>query len=400
MKLADFATPEFFENPYPLYEKLRAEGPILPVGPNQMMTGRYDIVDKLLLDRHLDRNYEATVRARYGEEGLRQPALQGFSKMLLQLNPPTHTRLRGLTMKAFNARQIESMRELAQATAHRLIDGFATHAQRTVDLVSAYALPFPVEIISGMMNVPREHNARLAAALKHILNLFEPKPLDAEELAKTNDAYLMLSRYFGDIVDARRKDPGADLISLLISVEENGEMLTHDEIVSNVIMLYLAGHETTSNMIGNALIALQRHPGQLDAIKNDRAKLPNAILECLRYDGSVQITTRFTREDTEVDGVRIPRNSHVFISLGAANRDPAKFENPDRFDIERELPRVITFGGGIRHCLGYRLALLELEVALDVLLSRLPDLKITHLDKLRWFPRGAVRGVEQLAVSW
>jgi cytochrome P450 len=400
MKLADFATPEFFRNPYSLYGELRAEGSLLPVGPNQMIAGRYDMVDKLLLDRHMGRNYEAAVRARYGEEGMRQPALQGFGKMLLQLNPPAHTRLRNLTMKAFNAPQIESLHELAQATAHRLIDGFAARSQRTVDLVSAYALPFPVEIISAMMNVPREQNARLAVALRQILSLFEAMPLNAEALAKTNDAYLMLARYFGDVVDARSKQPGTDLISILIGVEENGEMLTRDEIVANVIMLYLAGHETTSNMIGNALIALHRHPDQFDALKSNRAKLPNAILECLRYDGSVQLTTRFASEETEVDGIRIPRNTHVFLALGAANRDPGKFENPDRFDIERELPRVITFGGGIRHCLGYRLALLELEVALDVLMSRLPDLDITGLDEPRWFPRSAVRGVERLDVRW
>ena len=153
-------------------------------------------------------------------------------------------------------------------------------------------------------------------------------------------------------------------------------------------------------MLSNALIALHRHPDQFNALKRDPAKLPNSILECLRYDGSVQLTTRFASEETEVDGLRIPHNTHVFLALGAANRDPEKFENPDRFDIERELPRVIMFGGGIRHCLGYRLALLELEVVLDVLMSRLPDLEITGLDEPRWFPRSAVRGVERLDVKW
>jgi cytochrome P450 len=130
-------------------------------------------------------------------------------------------------------------------------------------------------------------------------------------------------------------------------------------------------------MLGNALIALHRHPDQFNALKRDPAKLPNSILECLRYDVSVQLTTHFVSEETEIDGIRMPRNTHIFLSLGAANRDPEKFSDPERFDIERELPRVVRFGGGIRHCLGYWLALLGLEVALEVLMSRLPGLEVS-----------------------
>jgi cytochrome P450 len=148
------------------------------------------------------------------------------------------------------------------------------------------------------------------------------------------------------------------------------------------------------------LIALQRHPQQFDALRDNPTKLPNVILECLRYDGSVQLTARMARADTEIDGIRIPRDTHIFMALGAANRDPGKFANPDQLDIERELPRPLTFGAGIHHCLGYRLALLELEVALGVLLSRLPDLTLTGLDELRWLPSSAIRGVEQLNVRW
>ncbi|QYD72457.1 cytochrome P450 [Paraburkholderia edwinii] len=400
MKLADFATPEFFADPYPLYERLRNEGPLLTVGPKKMITGRYGVIEELFLNRQIGRNYLPSVRARYGEEGLRQPALLGFSRMLSQLNPPAHTHLRGLTIKAFNARQIGPLRDTAQAMAHRLIDSFAPRSHGTVDLIAAYAQPLPIAIISGMMDVPFEHSSHFSAALKQMFRLLEPMPLDSEELAKTNDAYLLLARYFGEVVDARRKRPGTDLVSLLISAEENGETLTHDEIVANVIMLYLGGHETTANMIGNTLIALQRHPQQFDALKSDPAKLPNAILECLRYDGSVQLTARMARADTEINGIRIPRDTHVFMALGAANRDPDKFYKPDQLDIERESPRPLTFGAGIHHCLGYRLALLELEVALGVLLSRLPSLALTGLEDLRWLPTSAIRGVEQLIVRW
>jgi cytochrome P450 len=398
MKLADFATPEFFQNPYPIYEKLRAEGPLVPIGPNTMMSGQYDVVEKLLSDRRMARNFEQSIRARYGDEGFRQPVLQAFRKLLFVLNPPEHTRLRNLVMKAFGASQIDSMRGLAYTTAHRLIDEF--EEQDTVDLVSAYAQPFPVEIINAMMGVRREHSAQLADALKHVANLFDPVAVDAEELARANDAYRFLDHYFGELIEDRRKRPGTDLISLLISVEDNDRMLAKDEIVANVIMFYLDGHETTTHMIGNALVALQRHPEQFDALKRDLARLPNAVSELLRYDGSVHLTARTAAEDMEVNGVTVPRNTHVYLSLAAANRDPKKFDKPDRLDIERVLPRVMTFGGGIHHCLGYRLALLELETALGVLLSRLPGLTLAGLDDLHWLPRGTLRGVEKLTAHW
>jgi cytochrome P450 len=398
MKLVDFATPEFYQNPFPLYAKLRAAGPLVPIGPNAMMTGHFDVVEKLLLDRHMMRDPKRSARARYGEDKLDDPIFQGFHRMLFVLNPPDHTRLRSLIMKAFNARQVDSLRELARTTAERLIDGFAD--ARTVDLVPAFAWPYPVEIISAMMDVPRERNLPLAQALKHIVAMFDPAPVDAQGLAKANDAYRMLERYFGEIVDARRGKPGADLISLLIGVEEDNETLTHDEIVANVIGIYLAGHESTSHMIGNALIALQLHPQQFDALKRDMTKLPNAVLESLRYNASAHLATRTASEDREIEGIAIPRNTIVYLSLGAANRDPAKFDNPDRFEIDREPARAISFGGGIHHCLGYRLALLELETALGVLLTRLPGLTVSGLDALRWLPTANVRGVEELTAHW
>ncbi|CAB3759880.1 cytochrome P450 [Paraburkholderia humisilvae] len=398
MKLADFATPSFLADPYPVYAALRAEGPLVPIAPNSMISGHYDIVDKVLHDRHMVHNFEGSVRKRYGDDGLNQPVLQGLGRMFLLLNPPVHTRLRSLMMKAFNARQIESMRDIAHSTAQRLIDDFAN--RRSVDLVSAYARPFPIEIICRMLNVPVEHADKLGDAMEHLARMLDAAPADAAQLAASNDAYQTLERYFTEVVEARRKQPGTDLISMLITVEEDGETLTQDEIVANVILLYLAGHETTSNMIGNALIALQRHPQQFDALKRDLTRLPNAIMECLRFDGSVQLAGRTASEDTEIAGIEVPRDTLIYLSLGAANRDPARFDHPDQLDIGRELPRVITFGGGVHHCLGYRLALLELETALGVLLARLPDLAIDGVDDLRWNGRTSLRGVASLSAHW
>jgi cytochrome P450 len=398
MNLADFATPSFLANPYPVYDTLREEGPLVPVGPNQLVTGRYDIVDKLLHDRRMIHNFESSVRKRYGEEGAKQPVLLGYSRMFLLMNPPVHTRLRGLMMQAFNARQIETMRDIARASAHRLIDRFESDG--SVDIMAAYAMPFPIEIICRMLDVPVEHAQQLGDAIQHVAKMLDMTPVDEAQLALSNDAYRTLDTYFSDVIEARRKQPGTDLISMLLKVEDHGEMLTHDEIVANVVLLYLGGHETTSHMIGNALIALQRHPQQFDALRQNMTKLPNAIMECLRYEGSSQLSGRTASEDMEIAGVPVARNSIVYLSLGAANRDPAKFDRPDRLDIDRELPRVLTFGGGVHHCLGYRLALLELETALGALLTRLPRLTVDGLDNLHWNGRSSLRGVETLQVHW
>ncbi|MCL9847735.1 cytochrome P450 (plasmid) [Ralstonia solanacearum P673] len=398
MKLADLSTPSFLENPYPLYETLRAQGPFVRIGPNALMTGRYSIVDALLHNRQMGKNYMDSIRLRYGEDGPDMPLFQGFSRMFLLINPPAHTRLRSMMMQAFNARQIESMRELAIVTAHQLIDAF--EQKRSADLVAEFAFPLPVRIICQMLDIDVDDAMVLGAAASKLAKVFDPAPMSAGELVETSAAYEELAQYFTKVIEARRAQSGADLISMLLRVEEDGHKLTHDEIVSNVILLFMAGHETTSNMIGNALIALHRNPQQLDLLKRDPSRMPNAVLECLRYDGSVQVTIRAAMEDVEVEGEVVPRGTTVFLMLGAANRDPDQFTEPDRLDIGRQDGRLQTFGAGIHHCLGYRLALIELETALSALFTRLPDLRLTNLDQLGWNQRGNLRGVNALMAAW
>ncbi|AEG71676.1 cytochrome P450 [Ralstonia solanacearum] len=398
MKLADLSTPSFLENPYPLYETLRAQGPFVRIGPNALMTGRYSIVDALLHNRQMGKNYMDSIRLRYGEEGPKMPLFQGFSRMFLLINPPAHTRLRSMMMQAFNARQIESMRELATVTAHQLIDAF--EQKRSADLVAEFAFPLPVRIICQMLDIDVDDAMVLGAAASKLAKVFDPAPMSAGELVETSAAYEELAQYFTKVIEARRAQSGTDLISMLLRVEEDGHKLTHDEIVSNVILLFMAGHETTSNMIGNALIALHRNPQQLDLLRRDPSRMPNAVLECLRYDGSVQVTIRAAMEDVEVEGEVVPRGTTVFLMLGAANRDPDQFTEPDRLDIGRQDGRLQTFGAGIHHCLGYRLALIELETALSALFTRLPDLRLTNLDQLGWNQRGNLRGVNALMAAW
>jgi len=398
MKLADLSTPAFLEDPYPLYTTLREQAPFVRVAPNALMTGRYGIVEALLQNRSMGKSYLESVRVRYGDDGPNMPLFQGVGRMFLMLNPPAHTRVRALMMKAFNARQVETMRELALATAHELVDGLAPRKQ--ADLVAEFAFPLPLLIICRMLDVPVAEATILGATVSKLAKVFDPAPMNAEALTQTSAAYDELARYFAGVIAARRSRPGNDLISLLLRVEEGGDTLTHDEIVSNVILLFIAGHETTSNMIGNALIALHRNPQQLDLLKQHPQKMPNAVLECLRYDGSVQMTMRTAMEDIEIEGEVLPRGTMVFLMLGAANRDPDRFEEPDRLDIDRRQGREQTFGAGIHHCLGYRLALIELESAIGVLLERLPNLRLADLDRLKWNQRGNLRGVSALMAAW
>ncbi|WP_213776709.1 cytochrome P450 [Caballeronia sp. dw_276] len=395
MKFSDLSSPAFFENPYPFYEQLRAEAALVPLAPNVVLTGRYAIIEALLHDRRMGKTYMQSVAARYGESGYEQPVFQALSRMFLMMNPPMHTRLRSLLMKAFNARQIDLLRDIAQSTADNLID--ALKPKEEFDLVSDYLFPLPVNIICRLLDVPVEDGVRLGSAASHLGNALDSAPMDAERLAAANEATLTLQRYFAGVVEQRRLKPGNDLVSALVRAEEAGESLNDDEIISNVLLLFVAGHETTSNMLGNALIALHRQPGQLALLKRDPSLLTKAVSECLRFDSSVQMIVRTALEDVEVEGVSIARGTIVFMMVGSANRDPGQFSNPDQLDIERALQgKLLSFAAGIHHCLGARLATLELEIGLGTLVSRLPDLRITNLDALQWRQRNTLRGVESL----
>jgi cytochrome P450 len=395
MKFSDLSSPAFFENPYPFYEQLRGESALVPLAPNVMLTGRYAVIDALLHERRMGKTYMPSVVARYGESGREQPVFQALSRMFLMMNPPAHTRLRSLLMKAFNARQIEMLRDISQCTADSLIDAFEPGAQ--FDLISDYAMPLPVNIICRLLDVPVEEGVRLGAAASQLASALDAAPMDAARLAQANEATLTLERFFSGVVDTRRAKPGSDLVSSLIGAEEAGQSLTQDEIVSNVLLLFVAGHETTSNMLGNALIALHRHPKQLDLLRRDRSLMSKAINECLRFDSSVQMVVRTALEEVQAGELTLARGTMVFMMLGAANRDPEQFDRPNELDIERAIHgRPLSFGAGIHHCLGARLAMLELETGLAATLTRLPDLRVSNLDRLKWRPRNNLRGVESL----
>ncbi len=362
MKFTDLSSAEFYKDPYPLYQRIRDEGRLVPIGTNMFVTGHHDIIEALLLDRKMGRKYLDSIRVRYGEEGVHEPVCQTVSRMFLLMNPPAHTRLRALLMKAFNARQIEVLREVTQAVVDELID--ALPWSRPFDLVSQFTLPMPIRIICRLLDVRVDDAPTLGVEVGELVQSLEAAPMTADQLANANAAALNLEAYFKDVVAARRRKPGTDLISTLLSVNDDGD-------------------------------------DQLDKLRAHPELLPRAVSECMRYDSSVQLVGRTALEETEVDGVTLPKGTLVFMMLGAANRDPAYFDKPDKLDIERPVStnRSIAFGGGIHYCLGARLATLELETALKKLLTRLPDLRLTNLDDLKWHPRNTLRGVTSLIAT-
>ncbi|MCC4602646.1 cytochrome P450 [Xanthomonas campestris pv. badrii] len=397
MHLRDLATPQFRQDPYPTYARLRDAGPLVEVEARRLMSGRYSVVESLLSDRRVGRDYLESIRLRYGDDAPQMPLFQGMSRMFLLVNAPAHTRLRGLMTQAFSARQIESMRQVASDTAAGLIATFRANGH--CDLLQDFAFPLPVSIICRMLDIDPADATTVGHATSALAKVFDAM-MTAEELEATSAAYLQLERYFQQVIEQRRSANGDDLISRFIRAEDDGRRLSSDEIVSNVILLFFAGHETTSNMICNALVALHRHPDQLAMLKQNPALMPNAVLECLRYDSSVQMATRTVLQEFDIDGVTLREGDMVYLMLGAANHDTQQFTNPHLLDIRRQQGRALSFGGGIHHCLGNRLALIEMEAALAAVLEQLPALRLEQLDALTWNDRSNLRGVDALLASW
>jgi cytochrome P450 len=226
--------------------------------------------------------------------------------------------------------------------------------------------------------------------------------MTAQEIAQANAGNALARMYFEQLFELRRREPGDDLTTQLVQAEEDGSKLTNEELTANIILLFGAGHETTVNLIGNGLLALHRNPEQLALLKSNRSLVTNAIEEFLRYDSSVQLTSRVALEDIDdLGGKKIPRGESVLCLLGSANRDPAAYpDHPDRLDITRPNVRPLSFGGGIHHCLGAQLARIEAEIAISTLLRRLPELRLDDADNPEWRPTFVLRGLKRLPASW
>lgn len=396
MQLHELMSPAYTEDPLKLYQLFQQHGPVISAGDQVMVIGNYALNEALLNDKRVGKDYMQSVRMRFGEQVANQPVFQGINKMFLVLNPPEHSRLKGLIMKSFSSREIQPFKEMAITLGNQLIDSFIERGH--CDLAKEFAFPLPVQIICQMLNVPVSEADQLGGAAADLVRIFDPQ-ISAEDLQKAGEAYQKLYDYFSLLIQSRKFSQQDDLISLFIRSEYQGEQLQHDEIIANVILLFIAGYETTSNMICNAILALHAHPLQLALLKQDTRLIADAVNECLRYDSSVQMVYRIALQDIEIDDHFIPSGTSLFLMLGDANHDPEKFPNPHRLLIKRQQGRCLSFGAGIHHCLGYRLALAEMEVALQLILSRLPNMCLVTA-AIKANHRINLRGVNALPVVW
>jgi cytochrome P450 len=392
--------PEFIRDPYPHYERLRRTDPVHITEHGMYLASRHAEASLVLRDKRFGKDFVERSKRRYGPKIMEEPVFGSMSHWMLQQDPPDHTRLRGLVVKAFTARRVEDMRPRIQQVVDQTLDRVAD--QGHMDLIEDFAFRLPVTIICDMLGIPEEHREAFYAGSRDGGRILDPVPLTPTEIAQGNAANLMARMYFQQLFELRRKNPGDDLTTQLVQAEENGSKLSNEELTANIILLFGAGHETTVNLIGNGLLALHRNPDQLALLKARLELITNAIEEFLRYDSSVQLTGRVALEDIEdLGGKKIPKGDTVLCLLGSANRDPAVYpDRPDHLDINRQNVRPLSFGGGIHFCLGAQLARIEAEVAITTLLRRLPDLKLDDPDNPQWRPTFVLRGLKQLPASW
>jgi len=393
-------SPEFIRDPYPHYERLRSTDPVHITSHGMYLASRHAEVSSVLRDKRFGKDFVERSKRRYGPKIMEEPIFRSMSHWMLQQDPPDHTRLRGLVVKAFTARRVEDMRPRIQQVVDQTLERVADRGH--MDLIEDFAFRLPVTIICDMLGIPEEHREAFYSGSRDGGRILDPVPLTPAEIAQGNAGNLMAQMYFQQLFELRRKNPGDDLTTQLVQAEENGSKLSNEELTANIILLFGAGHETTVNLIGNGLLALHRNPDQLALLKSRPELIGNAIEEFLRYDSSVQLTGRVALEDIEdLGSKKIPKGETVLCLLGSANRDPAVYpDRPDCLDITRQNVRPLSFGGGIHFCLGAQLARIEAEVAITTLLDRLPKLKLDDPDNAEWRPTFVLRGLKRLPASW
>ena len=392
-------TPEIVANPYPLYRQLRETSPALPLAENNLLVlSSYELAQAAVRHKQLGHVDDPRMTEQQLAERRANPAIAGLRHMMLFQNPPDHTRLRGLVVKAFDARRVEAMRTRIADIAESLVDAFIDRRQG--DLVSLFLHPLPVIVICDMLGIPEQDRSEFIVGTRVRGRLIDPTPMTPDELEEANRGMLESQAYFEALCDERRANPRDDLITALVESETEHGKLTKQELTANIQLLFAAGHETTVNLMGNALLALYRNPEQLALLKNEPALMPQAVEEFLRYDSSVQLTGRGALTDMEFAGMPVAKGTQIIALLAAANRDPAAFDRPDELDITREGIRPLSFGGGVHYCLGAQLARLEAAEALKVLFRRLPGLALDDIENPVWKRTITLRGVVALPAIW
>ncbi|MFF3838332.1 cytochrome P450 [Streptomyces sp. NPDC001930] len=375
--LFDLITPEGKENPFPAYARLRQAAPVYPSALGACFVSGYDACREVIFSDRFgvaDEEWFDTNEPDWRSH----PLMFHVYSTMIGNNPPDHTRLRRLVSHAFNARRIEELRPFVADLTDRLLDDMAAQAgaDGVVDLQEAIGLPVPIRVMARLLGVPDEDLPPFQSWVRKCGVMFEIA-VTPEELAEGDAAYTSIRTYFKSLVADRRRSPKDDLASALIAVvDSDGDRLTEEELLDTLGFLFAAGFETTAGMVGNSVVALGRHPDELALLREDPALLAAATEELSRFDGSIQMTRRIAMQDVVLGGIPIAAGTSVVALIGAANRDPLHFPEPDRLDLRRTGTRPLSFGLGMHYCLGAALARMELEEILGRLYERFPTVRL------------------------
>lgn len=405
----DFNTldPDFAADPYPIYEQLRAAGPVLWSGlmggrvrsapetdgmPGLWVLTRYEDCATFLRDERVSSDpmrsqlFKMLFQTMLGGEST--PAAELLRHLLLFMDPPDHTRLRSLANAAFSRKAVEELRPRITALVDELLEG-----RSEIDLVSEFAYPLPVTVIAEMLGVPVSDRDMFGAWSRELVDLFGTEEISTQATERGNAAIVAMNEYFTALAVERRRSPRDDLLTAFVEVEDEGERLTHQELLATCLILLIAGHETTANLIGLGTLALLRHPEAHARLRAEPGLINPAVDELLRYDSPVQFTARTTLEPIEIADITIPEAERVMVLLGSANRDPERFPDPDAIVCDRSPNPHLSFGGGIHFCLGAPLARLEARIAFAALVARPLELVTDELEWRRTLPVRALRSL-------
>ncbi|MFD4628378.1 cytochrome P450 [Streptomyces sp. NPDC058284] len=383
--------PSFLRNPYPAYAAMRSTCPVQPAPggstgrPGYLVTG-YAEAREALADPRLSKDTAAFFAGKDSRRRL-HPAV---ARTMLASDPPRHTRLRRLVTKAFTTGAVKQLRPFIARVTDELLDQWPVGER--FDFVAGLAVPLPVIVICELLGVPRADRPDVRRWSAELFAAGEPDLIDAASHA--------LADYMTDLITAKRRAPGDRLLDRLIRARDGDDHLSEEELVSLAVLLLVAGHETTTNFLGNAVLALLQRPAELDRLRENPDDIPYVLDELLRFDSPVSTATfRFTTESVTLGGTEIPAGVPVLVALGAANRDPARFPSPDLLDPDRDAAAHLGFGHGIHRCVGAPLAKAEAEIALRAVLTRFPGLRLAvPADRLSWRRTRLVRGLASLPV--
>ena len=388
-------------DPYPLYAELRTTEPVHFSAMGAYVLTRYEDVKQMLSNSDaFQHQYVIQQKHRLGDDVEGETYFNYFRRMIFVSDGTEHRRLRKLATQAFTPKRVRTLRHQAEHIANELLN----QSLKTggMDFVTDFAYPFPLRVIGSILGVPEADHEKIGEYATALNPVLEFLPMAPDVLAKANVAVEALAEYFTALATERRRAPTDDLFSALVHAAEDGDSLTNDELIANAILLYVAGHETTAGGSALALLSLYRNPEQLKLLREEPALIPNAIEELLRFDSPGQGTARVVVQDAIFGDVTVPAGNIVLGYLGAANRDPAVYPEPDVLDVQREFPnqiRPLTWGGGAHLCLGRLLALQELEVALSTLLTHCPNM-LVEADEACFRETPLMRGLTSLPIRW